>query len=160
MAVVKGIAYWASVQQPNTTFEPQWSIDVVVEKDVAKDLMTQGLNIKAIKDDSYGPENKGKGLIKIKQTVTGKSGQSFEKPRVVDAGKSPIDSLVGNGSLVEVAYNTREWEYAGKAGVAADLKAVRVLELVEYSGGGVDEFDDIEGAEKVTNTDDEDPWDE
>ena len=164
MAVVKGIAYWASIQQPNTTFEPQWCIDVIVEKDVAKGLMGKGLNVKVITDDSYGAENKGKGVLKVKQKVSGKNGD-FPAPRVVDAGKNPITCLVGNGSGVEVAFDIRQWEWGGKAGVAADLKAVRVLELVEFTGGGdsgVDDFEDIEGAEKAPDDFDneETPWDE
>ena len=31
MTVVKGKAYWASVQQPNTTYEPEWAIDILVD---------------------------------------------------------------------------------------------------------------------------------
>ena len=31
MPVLNGKAYWASISNPNTTFEPVWSIDLAVD---------------------------------------------------------------------------------------------------------------------------------
>ena len=51
MTVVKGKAYWASVQQPNTTYEPEWAIDILVDDDNRAALEADGLTIKNKGDD-------------------------------------------------------------------------------------------------------------
>jgi len=38
-----------------------------------------------------------------------------------------------------------EWDYAGKTGVSADLAAVQVVDLIEYAGSGVGDFDVVKG---------------
>ena len=43
MAVLEGKAYWASVTTPNTTFEPVYTVDLVVGDDVANDFESRGL---------------------------------------------------------------------------------------------------------------------
>ena len=40
--IVEGTAYWASVRQPNTTFEPMYTINLVVDEEVAKDFAARG----------------------------------------------------------------------------------------------------------------------
>jgi hypothetical protein len=140
LSIIKGTAYWASIQTPNTKFEPVWSIDVCQLDDSAKEIL---------KADGLGDKIKNKAddrgdFITVKQKVTGAKGQEFEAPRVVDANKRPFMELVGNGSTVAVQYRPREWEYAGKAGIAADLKAVQVLDHVAYAGS--EEFDSVEAA--------------
>jgi len=49
------------------------------------------------------------------------------------------NTLVGNGSDVNVLFKTFEWEYAGKSGVSADLQAVQVVNLIPYGDG--EDFD-------------------
>ena len=58
--------------------------------------------------------------------------------------KRPFTDLVGNGSKVAVKYFVREWEYAGKSGTTADLKAVQVLEHIAYGDG--EDFDIVESS--------------
>ena len=43
------------------------------------------------------------------------------------------DTLIGNGSEVNVLYSTYEWEFGGKSGVSADLRAIQVTNLVPYN---------------------------
>ena len=38
MPILNGKAYWASVVTPNTTFEPVYTVDLVVADDVANDV--------------------------------------------------------------------------------------------------------------------------
>ena len=40
---------------------------------------------------------------------------------------------MGNGSLVKIQYNEYSWSYQGKAGKGRDLRALQLLELVEYN---------------------------
>ena len=36
MALVEGLAYWASVTTPNTKFEPVYSVNLLVDDSIAK----------------------------------------------------------------------------------------------------------------------------
>ena len=62
-------------------------------------------------------------------------------PRLLDRKKDSIDIRIGNGSKVKVQY--KEWEsvYRGQTFKGLDFMAMQVLALVEYNGGGGDEFD-------------------
>jgi len=152
MAIVKGIAYWACIQKPNTSFEPVWSIDLKVDSATAKVLKKQGLSTVKDTEDTF----------KFKRNVTNRKGADNQKPVVVDALMNPLTKLVGNGSLVKVQYSTYEWEYKRKKGVSADLKGVQVLKLVPYGVQDGDEFAEEEefvedftddGNESVDNRD-------
>jgi|TARA_R100000149_G_scaffold38234_1_gene14728 hypothetical protein len=135
VSIIQGTAYWASVTQPNTTYEPTWTIDVGNLSAKAK---------KILKADGLGDQIKNKGdekgdFISIKQKVNKRDGSTFEPPKVVDGMKRPFTSLIGNGSEVAVKYSAREWEYNGKSGVKADLKAVQVINHIPY--GDTEDFD-------------------
>tara|TARA_R110000765_G_scaffold110186_1_gene201507 strand:- start:19627 stop:20097 length:471 start_codon:yes stop_codon:yes gene_type:complete len=139
MSIIQGTAYWASVTQPNTTYEPVWSVDVGnLSAAAKKTLKADGLEDKIKnKDDEKGD------FINIKQKVNKRDGSTFEPPKVVDGMKRPFDSLIGNGSEVAVKYTAREWEYNGKAGITADLKAVQVIKHIPYGDG--EDFDTVGG---------------
>ena len=65
-------------------------------------------------------------------------------PLILDAQKRTImNTLIGNGSTVNVLYTTYEWKFKGRAGVSADLKKVQVVDLVPYQGDADDAFDVI-----------------
>ena len=113
MSVLKGNAYWASITSPNTTFDSDgvWTIDVG-NLDAKNKKMAQedGLNVK------------------------NKRGDLNKAPEVVDAQKrAMINTLIGNGSEVNVLYSTYDWEFGGKSGVSADLRAVQVTNLIPYN---------------------------
>ena len=48
MAVVSGKAYWASVTSPNTTFEPVYTVDLVVDDKTADDFQARGYKVKEL----------------------------------------------------------------------------------------------------------------
>ena len=137
MSVISGTAYWASIQSPNTKFEPhRWSINVgnldaenkaIAEKD--------GLTVK-----NKGDEKED--FVTIKRKVRNAKGSLNRQPNVVAANKRLItDTMIGNGSKVNVLYEPFEWNFGGKTGVSADLRAVQVTELVPYSTDEDDAFD-------------------
>ena len=105
MAILEGTAYWASVTTPNTTFEPTYSVNLVVDEATAADFKARGFSIKEMDE---GPS------IVIKRKVDGKDGTVRSAPRLVDQYKNPLDAKVGNGSVVKVQYN--EWETTNKYG--------------------------------------------
>lgn len=136
MTVVKGKAYWASVQQPNTTYEPEWAIDILVDDNNRAAFEADGVPIKN-KDDERGD------FVHIRQRVARRDGTQNEAPSVVDAQKQPFTGLIGNGSVVNVMYTPFAWEMNGKSGVSPLLKKVQVVDLVEYKAG--EDFDVEDG---------------
>ena len=133
MAIVEGTAYWASVKRPNTTYEPVYSVNLVVDDGTAADFKRRGFTIK---DMQEGP------AVIIKRKVNGGPKGTREPPKLYDRMKNEIDVEVGNGSKVKVQYREWEMDRGGKTYQGLEFLAMQVLDLVPYSSGGVgDEFD-------------------
>ena len=62
MAVVEGHAYWSFVTTPNTKFTPCYSVNLVVDPDLAEDYRSRGF---PVKDMDEGP------ALIIKRKVNG-----------------------------------------------------------------------------------------
>jgi len=135
--VIAGTAYWASVITPNTKFDADgvWTIDVGNLDD---------LNKKKAQKDGLTVKNKGdekEDFVTIKRKVRNAKGSLNRQPNVVDANKRLVtETMIGNGSKVNVLYEPFEWNFGGKTGVSADLRAVQVTELVPYSTEEDDAF--------------------
>ena len=138
MAVQTGESKWASITNPNTTYEPVYCINLIVEDTIAEDFESRGFKVKDM--------DEGRALV-FKRKVTGANGRTNEKPKLYDKSKNEIDVSVGNGSKVRVQY--KEWEVNrnGKNFKGLDLMAVQVLDLVSYNGAG-DEFNVEESLEE------------
>jgi hypothetical protein len=142
MPVISGTAYWASITSPNTKFDPKWTIDVSnLDKAAMKQLDADGLTDKIKnKGDDRGD------FISISRNVTKSSGEPNSAPEVKDAqNKTVLNTLVGNGSKVNVLYRPYDWDNSFGSGKSADLSAVQIVELVEYEGDGSEGFDTVEG---------------
>ena len=130
MPVISGTAYWAKVHQPHfDQYNEQgiFSIDVTVDAKAKKQLQDLGLSPRIkTKDDERGE------FITIKRKYTRKDGTKNSAPRVVDSKKTPIspDDLIGNGSKVNVAFDTYDYNVKCNQGVGASLKAVQVIKLI------------------------------
>jgi hypothetical protein len=88
--------------------------------------------------------------FKLKAKVQKRDGTYYEQqPAVLDSKKVPIskDVLVGNGSRVKVAFEpiTYVMSSTKKAGVSLRLKAVQVIDLVEYGNSAASVFDEEDG---------------
>ena len=136
MAILEGVAMWASITTPNTKFTPVYSINLVVDGSVADTFSSRGFKVK---DTEEGP------TLVIQRKVTSKDGSLNSPPVLVDRQKNPLDVNVGNGSEVRVHY--KEWEstWNGNVFKGLDLCGVQVVKLVEYTGGDGSEFDIIDG---------------
>jgi hypothetical protein len=132
MALVEGVAYWASVTTPNTTFTPVYTVNLVVDEEIASDFRSRGFTVK---DMEEGP------ALLIKRKVNGPNGMIRSAPKLLDKHKQPMNVAVGNGSKVKVQY--KEWEstWNGTVYKGLDLQAMQVLELIEYSSPDGAEFD-------------------
>ena len=146
---VEGIAYWANITVPSTTFEPVYQIELVIDDAVADDLEARGFptinGTAKKKDGSPKTSNAYEGrAVMIKRKVSRKDGTPNIKPKLYDANGEQVDLTVGNGSRVLVKY--REWAVDNTYGKfqGLDLVKVKIIDLVEYSGGGESDFDDDE----------------
>jgi len=136
MALVEGVAYWASVTTPNTTYTPVYTVNLVVSDEVANDFRSRGFTVK---DMEEGP------ALLIKRKVNGPNGMVRPAPKLLDQNKQPLSVSVGNGSKVKVQY--KEWEstWNGTVYKGLDFQAMQVLELVEYASPDGAEFDIVDG---------------
>tara|TARA_R100001510_G_scaffold7880_1_gene6124 strand:- start:6406 stop:6855 length:450 start_codon:yes stop_codon:yes gene_type:complete len=141
MAIESGLAYWASVRNPNLKFEPVYTVDLVVDEEVAKKYESKGYKVKTL---VVNDEVVGKALT-IKRKVNGPDGMIRKAPKLVDAKKNVLDDdvLVGNGSKVRVQFS--EWEVSNKYGnfKGLDFQGLQVIDLVSYKGADGEEFDAV-----------------
>ena len=80
-----------------------------------------------------------------RQVKNRRTGQANSAPDVMDAQKRPIlNTLVGNGSIVNVLYRPYDWTYQKRKGRSASLEAVQVVDLVPYGGAASDAFDVVD----------------
>lgn len=136
---IQGKAMWASIQAPNTKYDPVWQIDLIIDDKQVAGAKKAGLKVKKTDDGN---------VVGFKRKTTRKDGAENQPPVVVDAGNQPLKRLVGNGSLVNVQFSTYTYNNSFGSGVGADLQGVQVLELVEFSNDG-GEFDNESGEEDV-----------
>jgi len=139
MAVLKNRPLvWASITVPNTTYEPVYSVNVIVDDATAKDFESRGFKIKQMEE---GP------AVVVKRKVNGPNGLIRPAPKLFDKSKQEIDVSVGNGSVGNVQY--KEWEVTrqGQTYKGLDLQAVQILDLVTYNQAG-DEFNVEESLEE------------
>ena len=119
MAILEGTAYWASITTPNTTFEPVYTVNLVVDDETANDFASRGHKVKQM--------DEGPALI-IKRKVNGPNGMVRPAPRLMNADKQEVTTAVGNGSKIKVQYN----EYSGEGkfgpyqGLDLDRKSTRL----------------------------------
>jgi hypothetical protein len=143
MPVIKGKAYWASVQQPNKTFEPCWTVQVVVSGEEAKKYKEVLEELRETPKDSLQKiekdEEKGGYAIRIEQRVHRQDGSENSPPRVVNADGEPFTQLIGNGSDVHILYRPARTTYKGRAFLKGFLHGVKVINLIPYVGRNADE---------------------
>ena len=141
MAVAKGTAMWASIVTPNTKYQPEWSVDLVLDDaELVEKFRSTGHTVKTQKD--------GQETLKFKRRVNKAKGGQNNPPRLLDINKNPIDVQVGNGSKIAVQYSEYSGDYNGKPYFGLELKAVQVLDLVTYGGEDGSEFEVVDADEE------------
>jgi len=123
---VTGRAYYANVVTPNTTFDHKWEVNVVLDDETLIDFERRGHHVR---EKDYGK------FLNFKRNVNKKSGGQNSRPILINEERQRVDTLpkIGNGSLVKVQYAEYSWEYADKVGKGRDLRAIQLLDLVEYA---------------------------
>lgn len=155
-----GIAQYPYLTKPDTKFNPdgEYRLKLEIPGAAAQDIVTfldeqHEASIAKAKKENPGKKIKegsasyevdddsGKVTVsfKLKAKVTPKNGEPFEqRPAIFDAKGKPIqgEAKIGGGSKVKVAYELVPYYTAiAGAGVSLRLKAVQVIDLVEFSGG-------------------------
>jgi len=123
---VTGRAYYANVVTPNTTYEDRWEVNLVLDDETLSDFESRG---HIIKEKDYGR------FVNFKRNVNRKGGGQNLRPTLVNEERKRVDTLpkIGNGSLVKVQYSEYVWNYNDNSGKGRDLRAIQLLDLVEYS---------------------------
>ncbi len=136
---ITGKCHYASITEPNTKFDPVWSIQVEINDDNREVVEKSGLKV-ANKGDERGD------FVTIKRKVHRKDGTQRNAPLVMDSQNNRWnnDKKIANGSTVNVKAIPYEWDYAGQSGVSADLAAVQIVDFIEYSGNQQD-FAPVDG---------------
>lgn len=175
----KGVAKYPWLNKPDTKFNPDgdFKVTLVVPVEEADAIMqfldeqmaasealakknNPGKKVKVADAPYSADEDNGTVEInfKLKAKVTMQSGDSFEqKPALFDAkGKPLADVNVGGGSKIKVSYECVPFYTALiGAGISLRLRAVQVIDLVEFSGGadaGAYGFGEEDGFEAENNS--------
>ena len=153
-----GEAWWAKVFEPEEDrFEEdkprQWSIEWagpqnkrevvgLVQTIEAEFARLNGEGAKPSKNawpfkEQTDKEGNPTGLLafRMRKNETTKKGKVLQAPAIYDSHKNPwpADTLIGNRSMVKVAFSCYGWEDKfGKKGISLSLEAVQVLDLVPY----------------------------
>ena len=145
--VIRGKASYAKILgEPVANYNKdgkEWKMDLELSTDTLKELNKAGLKDSIKNKETYLDGNP---YISFKQPSTRlekKTGQIIEnKPiRVVDAAGKPWDQdkLIGNGSVVDVKFDVIDW---GAGRIGKYIRAVRVLQLVEYASSDFEPLSD------------------
>lgn len=137
----RGIARFPYLTSPDTKFDPEGKYRVDLELDAsereAKEfLMSLDKDVAEFSKDARRPfkrdDDSGMYIVRF--------GSKF-KPNVFDATRNriPDEVNVGSGSVVKVAFEKHFYPGFG-GGMNLYLKAVQVIELVEYGGPGAEAF--------------------
>jgi hypothetical protein len=181
-----GIAQYPYLNKPDTKFNPEgeYKVNLEINAEDATDICTfldeqLAASIakakkenpgKKIKEGSAGyelNEETGKVVVKfkLKAKVTTKSGDSWDqKPVIFDAKGKPLVAApnIGGGTKMKVAYEVIPYFTAiAGAGVSLRVKAVQVIDLVEFKGGadaGAYGFGEEDGYEAATTAAQEDDF--
>lgn len=112
------------------------------------------LSIRPVSEPEYDEAGNETGNVifktKLKARIKSRSGETYSQSvSVVDAKKTPMDGsqMVGNGSSIKVAVEPVPYvmQSTKQVGVSLRLKAVQVINLVEYGAPSTDIFDEEDG---------------
>ena len=135
--VLKGKSHWAKLYQHNAS-EGKFSIDLELldKKDIE---FCKGLGLKVKTATEEGDK---RGTFVSFWGYASLPDGSPKEMKVVDASLNKTDVLIGNGSIVNVSFYPKAWEYQKKKGVKGVLTGVQIVDLIPYGGAS---FEKVEG---------------
>ena len=133
--VVKGVAQWANLFEPNT-MSNRYQIDICqLDKTAVKKLEKEGVKVRK----GEGEKNKNKGDFIVAKTK--------HLPNVTDAAKNawPSSIKVGNGSKIKCSVSPYTWNNEYGTGISVALNSVMVIDFKEAKMDGSGDLDAEEG---------------
>lgn len=132
--VIRGETSFAKILPSQLTLNynkdgKEWKLDLVLDEAVEKDLKKMGLADRIKYKDSYVD---GRPFITLKQPELRRDGQENDPIKIVDAKNQAWNETaeLGNGSIVDVKLNIKDYGKGKKKGVY--IRAIRVVKHVEY----------------------------
>ena len=175
------MAQYPHLNKPDTKFNPdgEYKVNLELNAEEASEILSfldghMADSLEKAKEENAGKkikqadapysvdENTGKVTIrfKLKAKVTPKNGEPFEqRVAIFDAKGSPMTSApnIGGGTKLKVSYEVMPF-YTSLigAGISLRVRAVQIIELVEYSsaGAGAYGFGEEDGYEADTTAND------
>jgi len=134
---IEGKFMWANISTPNTKFEPhKYGVVVLTDSDTATRLEGLGLSQVRTRD---GQAKYDEPAFSFSRKVIKHDGTTNPAPKLVDGDGNELDVSVGNGSVGTVKIKP----YTGKYGTFAELIAVKVTDLIEYSEGSTEDNEEF-----------------
>ena len=157
-----GQAIWPKLSQPETKFDADGVYETSLRLDAETgqkflSMLEEKLEEHHAEENKRQGEQVKKGSISYKnvevdgvatgeldfkfkmKALAGKKGQQWsQRPKLVDAKGTPIDPdkvSVGSGSKIKISYSIYPYYSAMVgAGLSLQLRAVQIIDLVEYAG--------------------------
>lgn len=172
-----GVAQYPHLNKPDTKFNPdgEYKVNLELNAEDATEILSfldeqMAASMVKAKEENAGKklkqadapysvdENSGKVTLrfKLKAKVTPKNGEAFDqRVAIFDAKGVPMTSApnIGGGSKLKVSYEVFPFYTALiGAGISLRVRAVQIIELVEYSsaGAGAYGFGEEDGYEADT----------
>lgn len=138
MAMIQGVGKWCKiVGAPHKGYDEGeknkiWSFDLYIDEPTVAKLVDEGVPHQIRTDEKTGEK-----FITFKRKAYKQDGTAAKPIAIKDSKAQDWDgeTLIGNGSVLNVKYNVNEWTFGKKKGLRADPLAVQVWELVPYEGG-------------------------
>lgn len=144
MATVRGLITWAFLTKADQY--GNYSFNLLIN-DEEKDKLTKA--IPSVKPTYKKDANTGLWELKLKRKSVTKDGKPMQEIRLVDSQKTPIKTILGNGSEVNVSLS--EYAYTmPKPGFKFNVNTVQLIKLVPYEKDGLSK---IEGGYVATDKD-------
>ena len=105
------------------------------------------------------PDSEGRYILKTTAKAFIEKGKPKVKIPVFDAKQNPVkDVRIGSGTIARLSISLEGYSVAGKTGVSVKLKAVQIIDLVEYGNGDAESygFGDEDGSFEFVETEEAD----
>ena len=133
--------FWAKLDKPVDPFGagPAWEVQIRTSDEAkANEWNSHGLNVKKIAENG-----KDYWKVGLKRKAKNRAGDDNPAPEVMSADPNvTVDpKKIGNGSKGHVRLFQYDYNVGGRSGVASQFNAIKITDLVNYSGSEGDDID-------------------
>lgn len=138
--ILQGTAYWAKVvgEPTHNKFEnaKEWTFDVAISDETVKKLKAEGAGA-YIKSPKSKEDHGGRPYLRFKRREINRDGTKAKPFKIVDhSGNDWDNSLIGNGSLINVKFNLQQVSMGvNKGAMKPSCLSIQVVKHEAYEGG-------------------------